>query len=570
MKDFREFRKRVKEEMDPRDHVIPRGDKFLVVGADGSTIKMFKDKAKADQWAIDNHDMLMAVESNSNRVIEKKVKNFKEFRELPEAARAPDTDEELDALAFLEDIDASVSTVKAEDVAINDKKTNSKRITIDQYMQGNLRSAFVAGAIDEINKSEEWNLVPVAPARAQKDFAFERDGGKLIYVNNRPTAGFKSDGDPNELMAAALMLLPEIKIPKTAEEMDEIIDEVKKVVSSGKVVGHTAGQVAGMEKNYGNLAQAISAATSLPKKYRGADKVYLTGQAWDKDVKQFQRTKYGMKDFNSSDYIVKKGNNFIGISLKKKMRSTESDPTLINKSFQSMLLAFEKETGTDSTFSKIKDQLETKIAEYYSTVLYENYKTLSPDVRKAIEKYIKMPRTKAIKALMGAGRKRPWKKFVGALRNDIINKSLVSQSSLFKDMDKILIDNEKLFANSLVQLIFKADLKDLKKVNFDFALVTGIGRYLKAGPTIEKGEYKDIDTMTTVLDDLFSNGEPSIKRDKSKKQAFDMGATAANLNYVLYIGSTPIVKLILRYKGNFSSSPSFQAEMTPEFKDLFY
>ena len=61
MKDFREFRKRVKEEMDPRDHVIPRGDKFLVVGADGSTIKMFKDKAKADQWAIDNHDMLMAV-----------------------------------------------------------------------------------------------------------------------------------------------------------------------------------------------------------------------------------------------------------------------------------------------------------------------------------------------------------------------------------------------------------------------------------------------------------------------------------------------------------------------------
>lgn len=56
-----QFKKLMKEEMDPRDHVTARGDKFLVVGADGSTIKMFKDKAKADQWAIDNHDMLMAV-----------------------------------------------------------------------------------------------------------------------------------------------------------------------------------------------------------------------------------------------------------------------------------------------------------------------------------------------------------------------------------------------------------------------------------------------------------------------------------------------------------------------------
>ena len=34
------------------------------------------------------------------------------------------------------------------------------------------------------------------------------------------------------------------------------------------------------------------------------------------DVKQFQITKYGMKDFNASDFIVKKGNSFLGVSLK--------------------------------------------------------------------------------------------------------------------------------------------------------------------------------------------------------------------------------------------------------------
>jgi hypothetical protein len=86
-----------------------------------------------------------------------------------------------------------------------------------------------------------------------------------------------------------------------------------------------------MDKNYGKLCSAISAAMSIPKEYAGANKVYLTGQSWDKDVKQFQRTKYGMKDFNSSDFIIKKGDKFLGVSLKEKKLATTADPTLINK-----------------------------------------------------------------------------------------------------------------------------------------------------------------------------------------------------------------------------------------------
>ena len=110
---------------------------------------------------------------------------------------------------------------------------------------------------------------------------------------------------------------------------------------------------------------------------------------------------------------------------------------------------------------------------------------------------------------------------------------------------------------------------DIKNENFDFALVTGIGRYLQNGPKIEKGEYKDIDIMTTVLDDLFDQGKPKIVRNKNMKQAFEFGATAANLNYFLVIGKIPIVRLQLRYKGSFGSAPSFQAGMTKEFKALF-
>ena len=275
-----------------------------------------------------------------------------------------------------------------------------------------------------------------------------------------------------------------------------------------------------------------------------------------------------MKDFNSSDYIVKKGNNYIGISLKKKKRLGEADPTLINKSLASMLIAFE--TDADNKFKSSSEQLTNKISEFYSLVIIENIKNFPKKDQADIQALLKgNNKKKQLKILIGSGNKRPWKTFVKSLSNEIINKSLKSKSSVFKDMDDIIIKGQRAFANSLVQLIFKADLKDLKEVNFDFALVTGVGRYLKTGPVIEKGEYKDIDTMTTVLDDLFSNGTPTIERDGNVKQAFEFGATAATLAYVLKIGKVPLVNLELRYKGSFTSSPSFQAKMRPEFKALF-
>ena len=64
-----------------------------------------------------------------------------------------------------------------------------------------------------------------------------------------------------------------------------------------------------------------------------------------------------------------------------------------------------------------------------------------------------------------------------------------------------------MIGNQLVQLIFKADLKDLQKVDFDFTLVTGIGDYgPKKGVVIEKGEYKDIDNC------IRKNRKPRLQR----------------------------------------------------------
>ena len=120
-------------------------------------------------------------------------------------------------------------------------------------------------------------------------------------------------------------------------------------------MGFTSLEVEALEKDYGNLCQAISAAEVIQKNYGGgADKVYLTGKAWDNDVKQFQVTKYGMKDYNASDFIIKKGNSFLGVSLKKKISATTADPTLINKGFSTMIQgSFGRLTGYDDNGDSI-------------------------------------------------------------------------------------------------------------------------------------------------------------------------------------------------------------------------
>ena len=115
-------------------------------------------------------------------------------------------------------------------------------------------------------------------------------------------------------------------------------------------------------------------------------------------------------------------------------------------------------------------------------------------------------------------------------------------------------------------MILKTELKELQKVNFDFALVTGVGRMLKSGLVIESGDYQDVDTMTTKVDELFKTGKPSMKLNSKKTQAFDKGSNAAMLHMILSIGSTPICDVTLRYKGNFASAPSFLATFSKEFK----
>ena len=224
--------------------------------------------------------------------------------------------------------------------------------------------------------------------------------------------------------------------------------------------------------------------------------------------------------------------------------------SLINKAFSTLF--------QDKKFDKMIQSLELRAGMFYLRVLASGKRKglLSKDLLQDMKK--KRPNTKN------------WKEFIQRVPNNLINAELKGSKSLFKDMAKIILANKDMIGNQLVQLIFKSDLKELQKVNFDFALVTGIGDYgPQKGVVIEKGEYKDIDTVTTKLDSLFSSGKVDLKLDSSVKQAFDIGATAAVLQFDLRIGKTKICTITLRYKGNFRAAPSFLAVMHDDFKRIY-
>ena len=489
--------------------------------------------------------------------------------EMVESLEYDGADEKDFAVDVVADIDKQIGSINGE-VSLDQRsgRTNSKKIGVQIILKPNERVKFTTLSNDIIGSDEDLSLESPTASRATKDFAFKhKDIDRKIYVTTRPDTkrGGGATADPNELMTAALCTMSSIPTVETIEDLDALIEEVKKVIKTGKVIGYTSFEEQALENDYSNLVQAISAAEVIAKKggWKGADKVYLTGKAWSDDVKQFQVTKYGMKDFNASDFIMKKGDNYIGISLKKKKSGTTGDPTLINKGFGTLLKGKE--------FDKVRKDLDDSAYLFYSGVVKtaQRFQLARPKI--AVDKDGNPWIRKDLMDKLGKNAKNlstnNWQSFVTALPNDLINYQLKKNKSIFKPMADVIEKNADLFADTLIRLILKTELKELQKVNFDFALVTGVGRMLKSGLVIESGDYQDVDTMTTKLDELFKTGKPSMKLDKNKTQAFDRGSTAAMLHMILSVGSTAVCDVTLRYKGNFTSAPSFLATFSKQFKE---
>jgi hypothetical protein len=112
-------------------------------------------------------------------------------------------------------------------------------------------------------------------------------------------------------------------------------------------------------------------------------------------------------------------------------------------------------------------------------------------------------------------------------------------------------------------LVLKTDLKELTNFNFNFVLITGVGRYLKSGPVVERADVIPLDTVSIKVAELLKKGKPKIKVDR---QSFTGGA--AVLGMQLSIGNMPAIDIAMRYKGSgtWTSQPSVTAFLTSKFK----
>ncbi len=436
----------------------------------------------------------------------------------------------------------SATGFDVKDTAV--KKETGKSITLTQVLPDNKRRTYVQAANSFLTSNDDFEFMEVTSNRATKDFKFKiKNFDKIIVVQTKPD-GKRGRTDPNELLTAGLacMSLPRA-MPEDIVELDELVDKVKELIPS-TVKDYDKNEFASIDGDYTNFCQALSAAIAIQKFCGGkGEKSYVTGRLWNKDIKKFKRNAYGMKDFNSSDIVIKKGKQFFGISLKKKDRSTTADPTLLNKAVSNL---FDSKDLVDEYNETLKDFMINKVI-------------------KNAEAGGLVPTGSVRAAAADRNARRPkWKQLVSGLPNKFFNDQLKGRDSIFGRIADMFEKEQDTISNKIMQLVLKTDLKELKDFNFHFALVTGIGRYgPKIGPVIETAEIVSVDTVSIKVHELLTKGEPKIKVDK---QSFT--GTAAILNMQLSIGNMPAIDIAMRYKGSASwtSQPSVTAFFTREFK----
>ena len=347
-------------------------------------------------------------------------------------------------------------------------------------------------------------------------------------------------------------------------------------------------------KRIADLAVGISAAKGL-REYSNkesvvpAQRVYLTGNVLPDDVKKFQVSAFGMKDYNSADLIYTRDKKvFYGISLKKKPKPTAPSPTLINKAFDSILIG--------KQFDKIKNELVDIRTKYFSDIVVEAVK--KGIIRKSDIKDFDKLKTSNRKELFEAknrdkkifdktyidtkgyfkakgGYKDPNTNDPKSMRYFVNRKLAEKDNKLYSAFLKVMNDNAQLFADSLLNLILKTklydklDVKELQKYQFNFALVTGIAEVNENKNTVNIYRASVLPLETTLcgltrLEEMFKNKKYEIVIDKNKSA----NSKAAKIYLKLIRGNITLLDLQIRYKGAFTAQPQFQATLNDQYKKL--
>lgn len=330
-------------------------------------------------------------------------------------------------------------------------------------------------------------------------------------------------------------------------------------------------------------------------------KVYMTGGTWPKEILKFKVNTSGMVDYNSSDIMVTEdGIKFFGISLKKKSRVNEDDPTLINKAFNTLL------TGPE--FKVLNEQLDEERIKYFTDLVIEavnmgfidytdindtsgkplkskkEWETFSKSEAGRNELYLSKKKNKNLfeyryidtkgSTFLPEGYITTKTKGDKTMRQ-WVNKQLASKDCpLWQGFLKIMNKYSEEFADKLIDIILKTNLyesmdaKTLEDFDFDFALVTGVANLSPKG-LISLGAGSVIPLGTTLcglkrIEHKYKTSKFKIEVDEVKQTSTDM----AGVSMILERGQLKILNLVLRYKGHYTVQPSFLATIDDDFKNL--
>lgn len=353
---------------------------------------------------------------------------------------------------------------------------------------------------------------------------------------------------------------------------------------------------------YGDLAASISAVLGTRQKLKKDNipsKVYLTGNKWHPDVEPFKVKAFGMSDYNSSDVILKlNGNDFVGISLKKKPKANAASPTLINNAFSAYI--------EGPQFKTTRDKLNDHRIKFFAGVIKEacgpggplerfalsgnkNISSLNPNnkvdakslwdmrvIRKKDGKPIPLINLKSESDLKDpnglikqSGNDPSQESF-----RDFVNKKLQSTGNTLNPLYQGFLDImnqddvKDNLADVLLTRVLKLNLLDVldtwDKYEFGFYLTEGVGTVDKnLSPNIGSANVLNVHSIMIAMAKL-SRQETKMVLDKQKT----LSKNAAKVFFTLSKGDTPVLDIELRYKGDFAAYPQFFAGITPEFKNL--
>ena len=368
-------------------------------------------------------------------------------------------------------------------------------------------------------------------------------GGISFGQGSIGKGGVKINENTQEMMVAALVL-NKVKSGNIDEtEAIKIIEDAKKVFK--KIQGASARPelVDQFTGNFNDLATALSSSNAILRIVPKPTKVYWTGKGWHKDIVKYNPPIGGVKDYNSSDIVVKGADGiFYGFSLKKKGRAKDVDPTLINKPITGKVGVLQDILG-----SGMVSKIEKSKQKFFDNVIFKHYN----------EAPKKLSDKEKIKRIQGISQKQ-----MGVYLKD-------PKNTFFRRVEQLLTKHGDSFTVAFIELLFRTQMKGIEKSGeFKFYLLTGIGKMVRGEVNVEKAEVKDMPSTIEALSKIFSS-KIEMKKTPGKLNAWEKGSNAAKIFLTIFSDGEGIIDLQIRYKGSYTANPQFQAVATPRFKAIF-